>query len=96
MVCEHLQALDEELTAAGIDVIYRDRQPWSRNCRAWTRYACYLDLAAIRERLQLADCVVDHLYNNPWMGEERGFDCNEHHDAIIGDYEQRSGRPVIR
>jgi hypothetical protein len=95
MVCEHLQALDDELTAAGIEVIYRDRQPWCLNCRAWTRYKCYLDLASIRTRLKLADCVVDWDFKDHWQGQERGFVCEEHHDAVIGNYDQED-LPVIR
>jgi hypothetical protein len=95
MVCEHLEQLDRELTAAGVEVIYRDQQPWSKNCRAWTRYACFLDLAAIRARLKLADCVEDHVYRDPWQGEERGFVCREHNDAVIGDYSKLPDRPVI-
>ena len=95
MVCEHLKALDDELSAVGIDVIYRDRQPWTRNCRNWTRYACYLDLLGIRARLKLADCVVDHVFKDHWQGDERGFVCDVHHDAVIGDYDKQAGRPAI-
>jgi hypothetical protein len=95
MVCEHLRLLDDELAAAGIEVIYRDHQPWTRNCRAWTRYACYLDLAAIRSRLDFAPCVVDHEYRDIWQGEERGFVCTEHSDAIVGDYSSDPTRPVV-
>ena len=95
MVCDHLKPLDDELSAAGIGVVYRDLAPWSRNCRRWTRYACYLDLASIRARLRLADCIVDHVFKANWQGEERGFVCVEHHDAVIGDHDRRSDRPVI-
>lgn len=95
MVCDHLRQLDDELTAQGIDVIYRDRQPWSKNCRAWTRYACYLDLAAIRQRTRFADCVSDHVFEDHWQGHERGFVCDQYHDAIIGDSKADPSRPVI-
>src|SRR4029453_9043470 len=61
----------------------------------WTRYACYLDLSSIRARLKLAECVVDHVFKDNWQGEERGFVCDEHDDAVIGDYERRPGRPAI-
>jgi hypothetical protein len=62
MVCQHLEELDEELSRRGIDLIYRDWQPWGQNCRNWTRYTCYLELSALRARLKLADCVVDHVF----------------------------------
>ncbi len=96
MLCEHLAALDRELSGAGLEVVYREQQVWSNNCRAWTRYACYLDLPSIRERLGLAACVVDHRNDDPRSGTERGFVCTEHHDAIMGDLEPRPGRPVVR
>jgi hypothetical protein len=96
MTCEHLKPLDDELATRGVEVVYRDRQPWTRNCRNWTRYACFLDLPALRERFRLPDCVVDHVLKDHWQGEECGFVCDEHHDAIIGDYAPRPDRPTIR
>jgi hypothetical protein len=96
MVCQHLLQLDEELSRHGIEVIYRDWQPWGQNCRNWTRFACYLELSALRARLKLADCVVDHVFRGTFQGDERGFVCHEHWDAIIGDYERCSDRPVVQ
>ena len=95
MVCEHLQQLDDELTARGYEVIYRDDKPWTKNCRAWTRYACYLDLAAIRARIQFADCVIDHVYDDHWQGHEQGFVCSQCHDAVIGDAKRYPDREVV-
>jgi hypothetical protein len=86
MVCEHLKALDETLTAAGVQVVYRDRQPWAKDCRNWTRYAVAFDIAAVRERFNFDDCVVDWEVDDHWQGSERGFVCNQHNDAIIGDF----------
>jgi len=96
MVCEHLRQLDDELTARGVEVIYRDRQPWSKNCRAWTRYACVLDLASIRQRIHFASCVSDDVWEDHWTGYEQGFVCDECHDAVIGDTKPQPGRPVIK
>jgi hypothetical protein len=96
MVCEHLRVLDEELTRLGVEVIYRDEKPWSENCRCWTRFACYLDLASIRARLRLAECVTDWEFKDHWQGEERGFVCETCQDAVIGDYQKIPGRMVVR
>jgi hypothetical protein len=95
MVCEHLKALDDELTAAGIEVVYRDRQPWSKSCRNWTRYKCFLDLALLRDRFKLDDCVIDWEFKDHWQGNERGFVCSEHFDAIIGDYDRLPNSSVM-
>jgi hypothetical protein len=86
MVCEHLKTLDDALTAAGVAVVYRDQQPWSRNCRNWTRYAVSFDMTAVREQFGFSDCVVDWEIDDHWQGTERGFVCQEHNDAIIGDF----------
>ena len=74
----------------------RDGQPWSKNCRNWTRYECWLDLAAIRRRLNFAACVEDHDYIDTHMGSERGFICVEHNDAVIGDHKHVASRPIVR
>jgi hypothetical protein len=58
--------------------------------------ACYLKLSALRARLKLADCVVDHVFKGTFQGDERGLVCHEHWDAIIGDYESCSDRPVVQ
>ena len=87
MICEHLQVLDQELKKARIKIVYENAKPWSKNCRSWNRYDCYLDLKSIRARLKLADCVKDHIYKDNWNGEERGFVCDDCNDAIIGNYE---------
>ena len=97
MVCEHLKALDDALTAAGVQIVYRDQQPWTKNCRNWTRYACAFDMEAMRERFKFADFVVDWEIDDHWQGCERGFECNEHKDAIIGDfYPPRESRRSLR
>lgn len=96
MVCEHLRQLDDELAASAIEVIYRNERPWTKNCRAWTRYACFLDLPSIRKRIQFSDCVSDHIYEDHWMGHEQGFVCEECNDAVIGDAIRDPERPVVR
>jgi hypothetical protein len=95
MVCEHLRELEAELMAKGILTTFRG-QAWSRNCREWVYFDCFLDLKAIRARLPLAPCVVDHSNDDPKSGVERGLYCSEHHDAVIGLYELTVGKPTIR
>jgi hypothetical protein len=94
-MCEHLKALDEELTRSGIAETFRG-SPWSRNCREWAYFTCHLDLAAIRNRLALASCVVDHINDDPRSGTERGFCCEEHFDAIVGRLETSTAYPTVR
>lgn len=93
-MCEHLKALDEELIRRGIVETFRGAA-WSRNCREWAYFTCYLDLASIRTRLALAPCVVDHANDDPRSGTERGFCCMEHFDAIMGSLETSANYPVI-
>jgi hypothetical protein len=82
-MCEHLTNLETELHQAGIPETFRG-QAWSRNCREWVYFNCYLDLASIRARLHLPACVADHVNEDEKSGRERGFVCQEHHDAIMG------------
>ena len=83
MTCEHLRQLEAELQFGGIPETFRG-QAWSRNCREWVYFTCYLDLPAIRARLKLPPCVVDHVNDDPRSGLERGLVCEEHHDGIMG------------
>ncbi len=83
MVCEHLVALEQELAARGVEETYRG-QPWSRNCREWVYFACVLDLAALRTRLQLNPCVTDHVHRGTHDGSEAGLVCSLCWDAIMG------------
>jgi hypothetical protein len=83
MTCEHLRPLEEELIARGIPETFRGA-PWEMNNREWVYFACVLDLPALRARLALAPCVVDHVHRGTHDGSEAGFQCEEHHDAIMG------------
>jgi hypothetical protein len=94
-MCEHLKALDEELTRAGITETSRG-QAWSRNCREWVYYTCHLDLPSIRRRLSLSPCVVDHTNEDPRSGTERGLVCEDHHHAIVGRLEPGTDYPTVR
>jgi hypothetical protein len=83
MVCEHLADLEQSLVSAGIPIAFRGRA-WSRNCREWVYFACWLDRTSIRSRLAIADCVQDHEHLGTHDGQESGFVCGNCHDAILG------------
>ena len=72
MVCEHLRQLEDELIAAGVREKFRGRA-WSRNCREWVYFDCYLDRDSIRqrpfERVTPAPVVKREFAG--WLGGER-------------------------
>jgi hypothetical protein len=86
MLCEHLRTLETAIASKGIRETYRG-QAWSNNCREWVYYECYLDLAELRRTFVLAECVKDHVHRGTHDGSERGVECTEHWDAIMGSYE---------
>jgi hypothetical protein len=83
MVCEHLAPLEIELLAAGIKETFRG-QAWSDKCREWVYFDCYLDRAAIRERIPFEVFVRDHEHLGTHDGQESGFVCAMCHDGIMG------------
>ena len=92
MLCVHLAALEAELLAADVPLTFRGR-PWTSNCREWAYFDCWLDRPALRARLKLAACVVDHEHLGTHSGQEAGFVCSECHDGIMGVHEYyRQGR----
>jgi len=95
MTCEHLSELESELVGMGIPLTFRG-QAWTANCREWVYFDCYLDLAAIRNRLNFAECIQDHTNDDPKSGTERGFVCQQHHDGVMGLFEQRPAKPVVK
>ena len=95
MVCEHLRALEAELIGLGIRETARG-QVWTENCREWVYFDCFLDLEAIRRRMDFDPCVVDHVYRGTHEGSEAGFKCTVHHDAVMGVHEDHArDRPRI-
>lgn len=95
MVCEHLAPVEQALLNEGIPVTFRG-QAWSRNCREWVYFDCFLDIAAIRARHALPACVHDHAHRGTHDGQERGLVCMQCHDAIMGFYERVAAKPVFR
>ena len=83
VVCKHLQQREQELIEQEITETFRG-QAWSKNCREWVYFDCYLNLASIRQRITLDDCVVDHIHLGTHDGQESGFVCQVCHAAIMG------------
>ena len=71
IVCEHLRQLEEELIAASVPERFRGKA-WSRNCREWVYFDCYLDRGSIRRRIQFDARVADHELLGCHEGRRRG------------------------
>jgi hypothetical protein len=84
-MCEHLEALDQALADAGFTKTFRGAA-WSMNCREWVYYSCVLDQKVIRQKFALPECVKDHAHRGTHDGQEAGFVCELHHDAVMGYY----------
>lgn len=96
MVCEHLKDLELEILRRDIPETYRG-QTWSRNCREWVYFDCYLDLAALRARFRFQPCVVDHVHRGTHDGQEAGFVCERCWDAVMGVHATNAaGRRVFK
>lgn len=83
MVCEHLVAIEHALIDSDAREIARG-ELWSRNCHEWVYFDVVLDIAALRQRFVLAECVELHENRDPRSGLERGFICMACHDAVMG------------
>jgi hypothetical protein len=86
VTCDHLRDVEQAIKACGIRETYRG-QPWTSNCREWVYFDCFIDLAAVRSRFALADCVEEHVHRGTHDGQERGFCCSQCHDGVMGRYE---------
>lgn len=94
MVCEHLSALEQEILTAGVRETFRGAA-WTRNCREWVYFDCWLDLPALRARFTFAPCVVDHTHRGTHDGSEAGFFCETCKDAIMGVHDaDKEGRLI--
>lgn len=94
MVCEHLAPLERALLDRPIAVTFRG-QPWSKNCREWVYFDCFLDIAAIRRDFALPDSVETHSHRGTHDGQELGLVCSECLDAIVGHLQPVPGKPVF-
>jgi hypothetical protein len=86
MICEHLRPVEETIQARGIQETFRG-QAWSENCREWIYFDCFIDLAAVRDRIPMPYCIQDHVHRGTHDGQERGFYCSKCHDGVMGRYE---------
>ena len=83
MICEHLRSVEEIIIEKNIKEVSRGKA-WSKNCREWVYYDCFIDAVSISQRLNLNKCVEIHSHLGTHDGSEYGFYCNEHHDGIMG------------
>jgi hypothetical protein len=82
-MCEHLQALDNELKAKRIRETFRG-QPWSDNCREWVYYDCVINMEAVRVRYNFPAFVSNHMNDDVKSGLEAGFVCDLCKDGVMG------------
>jgi len=92
VTCEHLAALEQALLDAGVRETDRG-QLWGQNCREWVYFAVVLDIPAVRERFDFAECVRVHENLDPRSGTERGLVCDACKDAIMGRLDGAPGFP---
>jgi hypothetical protein len=95
MICDHLRPLEQAIIACGIRETNRGKV-WSLNCREWVYYHCFIDTSAVVQSLTLPACVVEYAHRGTHDGQERGFICNQCHDAVIGIYEPMPGFPIFK
>jgi hypothetical protein len=95
MSCEHLIAVEQGILAQGIRETFRGAA-WSHDCREWVYFDCFIDIAAVRSRHELAPCVHDHAHRGTHDGQERGLVCAKCHDAIMGSYDPAPHRATFR
>jgi hypothetical protein len=83
-LCEHLQPVEKYLRDQGAKVFSVCR-PWTQNCRTWVYFAnVVLDLASMRRKLNLPECVEDFVHRGTVDGAEQGFVCKLDHDGVMG------------
>lgn len=94
MTCVHLQRLESALIASGHRETFRG-QAWSRHCREWVYFQCYLPLDFTRAKFSFDACVRDHEHNGTHDGRERGFVCTVHEDGIMGLFPGSGAAPTF-
>ena len=95
MVCKHLQQLEQEIIQAGIIETFRG-QAWTKNCREWVYFDCYLDRESIKKRFAFPDHIIEHQHRGTHDGQESGFVCEKCHDAIMGHYSAQSSSKIFK
>lgn len=95
MLCEHLQPLEKEIIEAGIKETFRG-EAWTKNCREWVYFDCYLDRESIKKRFSFPPCVSEYEHRGTHDGQEAGFVCETCHDAIMGHYSTQTASKIFR
>lgn len=96
-MCEHLSELENELKRLGITETCRG-QVWTKNCREWAYFDCYLDIEKLRQRFHLPDFIKHHTNDDMKSGLEEGFVCELCNDAIMGlnwKFKKDDGKKII-
>lgn len=71
------------MLARGVRETFRGAA-WSRHCREWVYFDCFLDLPALRARFAFPACVADHAHRGTHDGQEAGLVCETCCDAVMG------------
>ena len=95
MVCEHLKALEDELTQTGMQPDFSGAA-WSKDCRNWTYYPCCFDLESLQSRFNFSKSVEVWTHVGTHDGSEQGLVCRECHDAIMGYHPSVRSEPIYR
>ncbi len=82
------------MIAAGMAETFRG-QAWSKNCREWVYFNCFIDIASVRLKFSFAACVNDHVHRGTHDGRERGLVCSSCWDGVMGVYEAEPGLAVF-
>lgn len=82
-MCEHLLPIEKTIREKGVKELFRG-EVWSKNCREWIYFDCYLDCEKLQARFSLPDFIQHHTNDDPRSGTEEGLACSKCHDALIG------------
>jgi hypothetical protein len=84
-MCEHLEALDNELKEKGFKETFRGRA-WGNDTREWVYYDCVLVLEDIKRRYKFPPFVTIHVNDDVKSGMESGFYCEQCTDGVMGHH----------
>lgn len=94
-LCEHLKPVLDLLIKHEVRILHREISAGNELGLSLALYVdAWLDLAAIRTKLALNECVRDYEYRDREDGG-RGFNCTRHLHLIEGDFELVKSKPVI-
>lgn len=94
MICRHLKPIEDIIREKNVTEMYRG-QPWSKNCREWVYYDCYIDTVLLSKRLDLKAYVVAYEHIGTNDGQKSGFYCTSQKDGIMGLPKQFAGLKIV-